>query len=58
MKLLLVVVVAALVAVAITTEGLVSAVAELLAFAAVITWAWKSKQAVQKNHEAQIEPHV
>ncbi|WP_157946024.1 hypothetical protein [Vibrio gangliei] len=57
MKLLLVAIVAALFGVSISTEGLVAALAALLAFAAVIVWAWKSKQAVHRN-EAHTEPHV
>ncbi|WP_164520823.1 hypothetical protein [Vibrio aphrogenes] len=57
MKVLLTLLVALFIAIAIVTEGLVAALAELLAFVVVISWVLKSKQAV-KRKEAQIEPHV
>lgn len=57
MKLLVVAAVVALIGVSIISSGLVSALAELGAFAVVIAWVIKSKQAV-KRKEAHIEPHV
>ncbi|WP_017025227.1 hypothetical protein [Vibrio rumoiensis] len=58
MKALLILAVAAFVILSIYTEGLVSALAELAAFATVIAWVLKSKSVVKRKHEAQIEPHV
>ncbi|MFH0256433.1 hypothetical protein ACGRL8_05150 [Vibrio rumoiensis] len=56
-KLLVVLSVIVLVGVSIISSGVFAALAELAAFAVVIVWALKSKQAVKRN-EAQIEPHV
>lgn len=62
MKIVLVLIVAALFVLSVYTQGLISALAELAAFIAVIAWVLKTKSAPKSatgvKSESSIEPHV
>ncbi len=59
MKTTLIVAVFALIAISIYSEGIVSALAEFIAFALVVVAAFKYQRAKKAlKHETQYEPHV